>query len=282
MVNRSFVAKYLDDIPIERAIGFSLGGNVVRLAKGTRDALIVGVVDDVKQDGPDGAPQPEIFVGYAQLPGAQHGSQAFVVIRTIDDPATHVEALRTAIREVDPALALDTVMTMDQRVGMSLSRPRLYAVLFLGFAAFALVIAGAGLFGVLSQTVSQRSRELAVRTALGASRAAVIRVAVTQMAVAMLAGLAIGVAISAALSDQLSPFVYGVSTRDWLSFGLAPLVLIAVGVIACIVPARRVARDRSNHGAEGSVTVSEPSSTLRGVAAPWRLPRRPCRDTPGS
>ena len=242
VVNRSFVAKYLDGIPIERAIGLSLGGNVVRLAKGTRDALIVGVVDDVKQDGPDGAPQPEIFVGYAQLPGAQHGSQAFVVIRTIDDPATHVEALRTAIREVDPALALDTVMTMDQRIGTSLSRPRLYAVLFLGFAAFALVIAGAGLFGVLSQSVLQRSRELAVRTALGASRAAVIGIAVKQMAVAMLAGLVIGVAISAALSDQLSPFVYGVSTRDWLSFGLAPLVLIVVGVIACIVPARRVAR----------------------------------------
>jgi putative ABC transport system permease protein len=242
VVNRSFVAKYLDDVPIERAIGFSLGGQAVRSPKGTRDAVIVGVIDDVKQDGPDSPPQPEMFVAYAQLPGAQQGSQAFVVLRTIDDPTTHVEALRTAIREVDPALAVDTVMTMDERIGTSLARPRLYAVLFLAFAVFALVIACAGLFGVLSQTVSQRSRELAVRTALGASQAAVIRVALKQMAVAMLAGLAIGLAISAGLSNQLSPFIYGVSTRDWLSFGVAPLILIVAGVLACIVPARRVAQ----------------------------------------
>jgi putative ABC transport system permease protein len=242
VVNRSFVSKYLDDVPIERAIGFSLGGNAVRLAKGTRDALIVGVVNDVKQEGPDGPPQPEMFVGYAQLPGAQQGSQAFIVLRTIDDPATHVEALRTAIREVDPALAVDAVMTMDQRIGTSLSRPRLYAVLFLGFALVALVIAGAGLFGVLSHTVSQRSRELAVRTALGASRGAVIAVALKQMSVAMIAGVIVGVAASAALSSNLAPFIYGVSTRDVLSFGVAPVVLLVAGALACIVPARRVAQ----------------------------------------
>jgi putative ABC transport system permease protein len=242
VVNRSFVSKYLDDMPIERAIGFSLGGDAVRLAKGKRDALIVGVVDDVKQEGPDGPPQPEMFVGYAQLPGAQQGSQAFVVLRTIDDPATHADGVRTAIREVDPALAVDAIMTMDQRIGTSLSRPRLYAVLFLGFAAFALVIAGTGLFGVLSHSVSQRSRELAVRTALGASRAQIIRVALKQMGVAMIAGLAIGLAASAALSNNLTPFVYGISARDWLSFGVAPIVLMIVGVIACAVPARRVAQ----------------------------------------
>ena len=95
-------------------------------------------------------------------------------------------------------------------------------MLFAGFAVFALVIAGAGLFGVLSQSVSQRSRELAVRTALGASRAAVIGVALKQMSIAMIAGLAIGLAASAVLSNNLTPFIYGVSTRDWLSFGVAP------------------------------------------------------------
>jgi putative ABC transport system permease protein len=183
-----------------------------------------------------------MFVSYAQLPAAQQGSQAFVVLRTIDDPANHADAVRTAIREVDPALAVDAIMTMDQRIGTSLSRPRLYAVLFLGFAAFALVIAGTGLFGVLSHSVSQRSRELAVRTALGASRAQIIRVALKQMGVAMIAGLAIGLAASAALSNNLTPFVYGISARDWLSFGVAPIVLMIVGVIACAVPARRVAQ----------------------------------------
>jgi predicted permease len=244
VVNRSFVRKYFDDLPIEQAIGLSLGPSVFRrLQEGVaREATIAGVVDDVKQDGPDGAPQPEIFMTLAQTSLNYAVQQAFVVLRTEDDPATHVETLRTALREEDPAIALDAVMTMDERVGLSLSRPRLYAVLFVGFAAFALVIAGAGLFGVLSQSVSQRSRELAVRAALGASRGAVIAVALKQVSVAMIAGLLIGLGASMALSNQLSPFIYGVSTRDWLSFGVAPVALLLMAIAACVVPARRVAR----------------------------------------
>jgi predicted permease len=242
VVNRTFVEKYLENIPIERAVGLSLGTNAVRATTGKVEAFIVGVVDDMKQDRPDEPPQSEIYVSFAQLPGVNHGGQAFVVARTIDDPLAYVAALRAALREEDPAIALDAVMTMDERVGNSLSRPRMYAVLFAGFAAFALVIAGAGLFGVLSHSVSQRSRELAVRTALGASRAAVIGVALRQMGVAMIAGMMAGVAASVALSSNLAPFIYGVSTKDWLSFFLAPIVLLVAGTLACVVPARRVAR----------------------------------------
>ena len=241
VVNRSFVSKYLENIQIEQAVGMSLGFDAVRFGKEKVESFIVGVADDMKQDRPDDPAQPEMYVSYAQVPGAIFGSQVFVVARTVDDPARALEAVRTAVREEDPALVLDGIMTMDQRLGRSLSRPRMYAVLFLGFAAFALVIAGAGLFGVLSHSVSERSRELAVRTALGASRAAVISVALKQMGVATIAGLIIGVAASLALSSQLTPFVYGVSTHDWISFGVAPLVLVIVGTIACVVPARRVA-----------------------------------------
>jgi len=243
VVNRSFVREFLDDVPIERALGVSIGKNAVRgTATDGAAATIVGVVDDVKQDAVDGAPQPEMFVNLAQLNQANLGEGSIVIVRTVDDPARYVDALRTAIREEDPAIALDEVMTMDQRVGESLSRPRTYAVLFGGFAVFALVIAGAGLFGVLSHSVSQRSRELAVRTALGASRRQVIAVALKQMGIAIAVGMAIGVGVSAGLSDQLTPFVYGVSTHDWISFGIAPLVLVIAGVIACVVPARRVAQ----------------------------------------
>jgi predicted permease len=242
VVNRSFVTSFLDDIPIERAIGLSLGTDAIRIAKGRVDTTIVGVVDDVKQDRPGDPPQPEMFVAYGQVPGPSAGSQAFVLLRTVDDPLAHVDSLRTAIREEDPALAADAVMTMEARVGTSLSRPRMYAVLFAGFALFAMVIAGAGLFGVLSYSVAQRSRELAVRAALGASRGRVIGVALKQMAAAIAAGLVIGLSASAALSNQVAPFIYGVSARDWVSFGVAPLVLAVVGAIACVVPARRVAR----------------------------------------
>jgi predicted permease len=243
VVNRSFVRKYLDDIPIEQAIGLSLGAAAVRSpGRDKVEAFIVGVVDDLKQDAPDGPPQPEMFVSFAQLPGANYGSQAFVLVRTTDDPAAHVATLRTALREVDSTIALDAVMTMDQRIGRSASRPRTYAVLLGGFAVFALIIAGAGLFGVLSYSVTQRSRELAVRSALGASRSAVIRVALKQISVALVAGLAVGLAAAIGLSNNLAPFLYGVSATDWLSFGVAPLALIVVGITACVVPARRVAR----------------------------------------
>jgi predicted permease len=246
VVNRSFVRKYLEDVPIEKAVGLSLGSSAFRSVNTTDqsaapDITIAGVVDDVKQEGPDGTPQPEIFIAFAQL-SKYFLSQAFLVVRTANEPATHIEALRAALREEDAALALDTVMTMDQRVGLSLSRPRLYAVLFLGFAVIALVVACTGLFGVLSQSVSQRSRELAVRTALGASRASVIGVALKQMSVAMITGIVIGLAVSASLSKYLAPFIYGVSTTDLLSFGAAPLVLLIAAAIACIVPAQRVAR----------------------------------------
>lgn len=243
VVNRSFVRKYFDDVPIERAVGLSLGTAVFRaFRKAERlETTIVGVVDDVKQDAPDGAAQPELFLTFAQA-RSNYVSQAFVLMRTADDPAAHIETLRMALREEDPTLALDAVMTMDERIGRSAARPRTYAVLLGGFAVFALIIAGAGLFGVLSYSVNQRSRELAVRTALGASRGAVIGVAVKHVSVAMLAGMAIGLAAAAALSNQLSPFIYGVSTRDWLSFGVAPLALLLMGIAASVVPARRVAQ----------------------------------------
>jgi predicted permease len=241
VVNRSFVREFLDDVPLERVPGVSLGKRALWGTAYDGDTTIVGVVDDLKQDSVDGPPQPEMFANLAQfkVPNLNEGS--IIIVRTVSDPANYVEALRTAIREEDPAIALDAVMTMDQRVGESLSRPRTYAVLFGGFAVFALVIAGAGLFGVLSHSVSQRSRELAVRTALGASRSAIVAVALKQMAIAMIAGLAIGVASSMALSKNLTPFVYGVSTRDVWSFGVAPVILLIAAAVASLVPARRVA-----------------------------------------
>jgi len=183
-----------------------------------------------------------MFVNASQLSGPVLGGNPIVLARTVGDPIAYVDALRTAVREEDAAIALDGVMTMEQRVGESVSRPRMYAVLFGGFAIGALLIAASGLFGVLSHSVTQRSRELAVRAALGATRSAIVRLAVRQVSVAMVAGLMIGVGLALALSGNLSPFLYGVSSRDGLSFGLGPIALIAIGVIACVVPARRVAR----------------------------------------
>jgi putative ABC transport system permease protein len=243
VVNRTFVRKYLDDMPIEKAIGVSLGGAAVR---GTRPdgamATVVGVVDDVRQETVDAPEQAEMFVNMAQLNEAVLSASSVVIVRTVDDPAAYVETLRSVAREEDPRLALDGVMALEERVGQSLSRPRVYAVLLGGFAVFALLIAGAGLFGVLSFSVTQRSRELAVRSALGATRARVVAVAIKQISAAIVTGLVLGIGLAIALSNNLAPFLYGVATNDWLSFGVAPVVLLLLGVAACVVPARRVAQ----------------------------------------
>jgi predicted permease len=242
IVNRSFVRKFLDDTPIEKAIGLSLGTSAVRGTAYQGDATIVGVADDLRQDSVEAPDQPELFTAMAQLNESALGASSIIVVRTVDDPIAYVEALRSVIREEDSRIALDGLMTMEQRVGDSLSRPRVYAVLLAGFAIFSLAIAGAGLFGVLSHSVTLRSRELAVRTALGASRMSVVAVALRHLSIAMAAGVIAGLGVSAALSSYLAPFLYGVSTRDVWSFGVAPLVLLTAGALACIVPARRVAK----------------------------------------
>lgn len=242
VVNRSFVRAYLDDVPIERAVGALLGTSAVPGTAYAGAATIVGVVDDLRQDAVDAPDQPEMFVAMAQRTEAQQGGSAIVVVRTAGDPSGYVETLRTVIREGDPGIALDAVMTMDQRVGRSVSRPRTYAVLLAGFAVCALLIAGAGLYGVLSHGVAQRSRELAVRVALGASRATVIGVALRQIAIALVAGLAGGLALSTYLAGSLAPFLYGVSSGDWFSFAAGPVLLLVAGILASVVPAKRVAQ----------------------------------------
>ena len=124
----------------------------------------------------------------------------------------------------------------------SLARPRLYAVLLATFAAFALVIAGVGLFGVLSYSVAQRSREIGVRTALGATTSDIVRLVLKQAAVVTLAGVGIGLWASFAVVKAVSTLLYGVSAHDAVSFIAVPIVLAAVAAIACVVPARRAAR----------------------------------------
>jgi putative ABC transport system permease protein len=241
VVNRSFVRKYLDDMPIEQAIGQPLNGGAVQGTAPEGPATIVGVADDLRQGSVEAPDQPEMFVSMAQLREAALGPSSILIIRTAGNPVAYVEAMRSAVREEDARIALDGVMTLEQRVGQSLSRPRVYAVLLGGFAMFAMLIAAAGLFGVLSFSVMQRARELAIRSALGATRAGVVGAAVRQVGVAIAAGLAIGVAATIVLANNLAPFLYGVSATDWLSFVAAPALLVIAGVAACVVPARRVA-----------------------------------------
>jgi hypothetical protein len=245
VVNQSFARKYLGDHPVGVHIPQRGGRAGLRFRDAGADWEVVGVVDDMRQDSVDAPLQPELFASFAQL--APEGIRnlnfdPILVIRTAADPASYVPALRTLVREEAPAAALDSVMTMEDRVMTSLARPRLYAVVLVGFAVFALLIAGVGLFGVLSYSVALRTREIGVRTALGAQARDIVWLVLRQAAVIALAGMAVGLWISLAASRYVSAFLYGVAPHDAVSFAAVSLLLVLVTVAACIVPARRAAR----------------------------------------
>jgi putative ABC transport system permease protein len=131
---------------------------------------------------------------------------------------------------------------MDDRLMSSLSRPRAYAFVLGGVAAFALAIAAVGLFGVLSYSVAQRSREIGVRTALGARTTDILTLVLRSSLAVTAAGLTVGLGAAAFLVKLLSAILYGVSPLDAATFAAVPVVLALAATLACMVPARRAAR----------------------------------------
>ena len=233
IVNRTFARTYFTGSAVGRRIP-------VRIEEGRDDWTIAGVVDDVLMRSATEPPQPEIYVSVNQLLRGISSDPA-LVIRASTRPEALATTVRAIIRDQDSALALDSVMTMEDRLLGTLARPRLYAVVLGGFALFALVIAAVGLFGVLSYTVAQRAREIGVRTALGATRADIVRLVVKQGVTVTVAGILCGVAGAFVLSRWMGTVLYGVTAHDLASFLAMPAVLVVVALAACYVPARRAA-----------------------------------------
>jgi len=247
VVNRSFAARYLEGGARLKGSRFEEGiGAVVPnlgMCRGDNDRWqVVGVVDDLRQGGVGEPDQPEVFIPFVQNGCANAVPQPFVLVRTAGDPLPYVAHLRSILRQEAPSLALDSVMTMEDRVTTSLAKPRLYAVVLAGFSVFALTIAGVGLFGVLSYSVAQRVREIGVRTALGARTADIVGLVLRQVAAIAAAGITIGLVASYAASRSLGTVLYGVGPHDVLTFVAVPLVLFVVAAVACLVPARRAAQ----------------------------------------
>jgi putative ABC transport system permease protein len=236
VVSRSFARAYLGESPIGKHMP-------IGLAKDLRtDWQVVGVVGDMRQ-GPVTEPQtPEVFVSYRQAATAWLRSSIFFIIRSTGDPVAQVAQLRNAVREQDPNVALDSIMTMEERVAKSLAKPKLYALLLTGFAIAALAIAGVGLFGVLSYAVAQRAREIGVRTALGAQVRDIIALVLRQAIAISVIGIASGLVVALALTRFVASFVYGVSPTDLSTYVAVAVVVAVIAVTACIVPARRAAR----------------------------------------
>jgi putative ABC transport system permease protein len=235
VVNRTFADRYLGPAPLGARVPMTFGD-------GRPDCDVVGIVDDMRQASVTDGRTAEMFVSYRQLPNRLVNGSLILVVRTADDPAAHVSMLRAAVREQDSTVVADSIMTLEERVMTSLAKPRLYAVLLTGFAMAALAIAGVGLFGVLSYGVAQRSREIGVRTALGAQPRDIVVLVLKHAAAVAIAGVAIGLWASFALTKYVAAFLYGVTAHDAVSFVVVAGLLIVVAAIACVVPARRAAR----------------------------------------
>jgi putative ABC transport system permease protein len=241
VVNRSFADQYLGENPVGRRLPLSLYRNA--------EWEVVGVVEDMKQGGLQtggfvataDAAQPEMFSSYRQF-GEMRLESIFFLARTGTAPSHLVPSIRALVREQAPALVLDPVMTMEERVMQSLSRPRAYALVVGAMAAFALAIACVGLFGVLSYSVAQRTREIGVRTALGARPGDIVSLVVRSGLTVVTAGIAGGLAAGALLVQSLSKILYGVRPFDPLTFAVVPVFLVLAAALACAAPARRAAR----------------------------------------
>jgi putative ABC transport system permease protein len=200
---------------------------------------IAGVVGNARQWGLDRPADPEIYFPFAQT---ILSAEATLVLRTSSDPADLADAVRLAVREVSSDAPVFRVKTMTDVVEASTAQQRFNMVLMTAFAAVALVMAAIGMYGVISYSVSQRTHEIGVRVALGASRGAIVKLVVGQgMALASI-GVAIGLGAAFGLTRLLSSLLFGISPTDPATFAVISLILAGVALVACFVPARRATK----------------------------------------
>jgi putative ABC transport system permease protein len=200
---------------------------------------IVGVVGDVRRGGLDVEAEPEVYVSYLQSPERRLN---LVLGTETPDAASLTQAARAAVREFDPNQLIWRTQTMDELLGKSLAPRRFNMMLLAIFAGVALVLAGVGLYGVMSYTVTWRTHEIGIRMALGAQRGDVLRLVVSQGLALTLVGVALGLACALALSRVLTSLLFGISATDPLTYAGVALLLVAVALVACLVPARRATK----------------------------------------
>jgi predicted permease len=247
VVNRAFARAYA---PHERDLSKVLGMQVMKLDHGkqSKQATIVGILDDFRQDTICDDARPEIEASLSQLSPSENDGGFYTVLEGIAmDLAVRshrpleqvIPEIRAALRQASPELANSNITTMDQIVEDSYGSQMLAAHLLEIFAASALLLCVAGIYGLLAYAVSQRTRELGVRFALGASRSDVIALVMRQAATLVVAGVAIGLALAFASTRLIRSYLYGVSDHDTWTLAAVALLLLLSGAIAAYLPALR-------------------------------------------
>jgi putative ABC transport system permease protein len=205
-------------------------------------ATIVGVVSDIPNAGPIDPPLPEVYWAYAQGGSRGNTTYAIVVRAAQGDPTVMEHSVRAAILSLDPEAAISRMEPMTDVMAESVGAPRFYLTLIGTFALVAVALAVAGLYGVMSYAVAQRTRELGIRAALGSPWSRTLRM-VTERGMRLVGIGVVGGAIGAALATRvLASLLYGVSPADAPTWIVATLALVAAGVTASVIPAVRAMR----------------------------------------
>jgi predicted permease len=225
--------------PLGKHITLTFSPDVVR--------EVVGIVGDVKLESLDETrPVDTIYTSLSQVsvsPGEKWRSFGLTLaVRTNSDPHNATSAVTSAIHQAGPDIPVVNVLSMDDVIAQSMSPQRFNLLLLASFAGLALVLAAVGIYGVLSYTVRRRAREIGIRMALGASNVDVLKMVVTDGMKPILVGVAIGLAAGVALSRLVASIIFGVPATDPLTFSAVVLILVAVGMLANILPAYRATR----------------------------------------
>lgn len=231
IVSASLAQQYF---PGESPIGKRI--NVVTGSESFRE--IVGVVADVKQKGLTREIIPHVYEPFAQAPDRF----LTLIVRSSIDPAALVPTIRSKVFELDPELPLQRVSTLDTIISNSIRQQRFASVVLSVFAIVALVLALVGLYGVISYSVAQRTRELGIRVALGAQVSDVLKLVLKQGMTFVLLGEVAGILGALALTRLLGGLLFGVTPTDALTFFTVAISLFLVGLAACYVPARRATK----------------------------------------
>jgi putative ABC transport system permease protein len=232
LINQTMAARHwpLED-PLGRKITFSSLGT-------TMTCEIVGIVGDIRPQGLDSEPRPEIYTPFAQSP---IGSITWLV-RTSGEPYDFLQAVKEKIREINPNQTFASIASMEELVDRSMSQRRFNLFLLGSFAFLALGLASVGLYGLMSSLTAQRTHEIGVRMALGAQTRDVMRLIIREGMTLALAGVGLGLLGALTLTRLMSSLLYHVGAYDPLTFtGIASL-LVGVAFIACYLPARRATR----------------------------------------
>ncbi|HLK22536.1 MAG TPA: ABC transporter permease, partial [Bryobacteraceae bacterium] len=234
IINETFAKHYW---PNHSALGhrISIDGEKVKWR------TIIGVVADVQERGYDLWMKPGFYIPTTQEVYPPSDSD-YVVVRTKGDPMGPVSAIRRIVNEVDPNIPVANIETMDELIDENVADRRQQMVLLGAFAALALILALIGLYGVLSYAVTQRSREIGLRMALGASGSSVVRMVVRHGLALTGIGIAIGLAGSWAATRSLKSLLYGVTATDPSTFAQVAALLMLIALAACWIPARRASQ----------------------------------------